>query len=709
MKLNRYLAFIACSFLSANMLIGCTNSAKNNTAEDYTITLSKEYSYMTADDAGNIYGITVDFSADSGSGTSDTQSISQNASVTMDVINSNGKITKTLNLPSGNVSTFAVNRNNIFVFYFDKIDILDNSGKTVKELTFSSDIFVAKPVSIGDKVFFMLQDNSTDYFGNGANMELAYVGPTSDSIKKPGITDVFNIMKYKDNIIKLYSYDESGDIKTTNFDASSLNIKDSTTETNANIDIDTEYSQINDKVYIFNYSGLFEKNYGDSFSKTLMSFDGSEYSSMQLAGNNLYLFGPYDKKVRVISVSALDTKMNNQQQIVIYTQDGSITDDDSTVAGKAIQKFKKNHPDIAVSFQNVDYDKYYDDLNAKVMTQDNSFDIFYLPESKIDSYINNGVMADLKDNKNVMDNFNNNINPNLVKLVSRDGYYFGVPIMFVSNVITLNIDKFAELSIDLPGDVWTYDDYFNILSKLRDKDKNLYFQTAQTDFYYLLDYVSYSVDMKNKKANIDKNKLTDILTKLKTVLDDSNSTSISDDNLLNSNSFLISYGNSYDSDNLDAKTKFSNPPVISKDDPKYFVSGTEFLCVNKKSKNLDLSCELLSYVYDKDTVLNRDSMYDLPIYKDMLKYNDILKADLKEELQITSDTDAQLIKVFDQQKLTDDYITVYNNILSNYKASIDVFNTDSGSKILDDFTNGKITVDDTANKIISLVKNMVEE
>ncbi len=719
MKLKKYLTILTCSILSTCMLIGCSNSAKNNNSnnaeEDYTITLSKEYTQMTADDSGNIYGITVDFPNANENGTSDASlsgdELSKNAKVSMDVIDPKGKITKTLELPNGNVSNLAVNKNNIFVFYFDKINILNLNGETVKEMTFASDIYVAKPVSIDDKVFFMFQDSSSENSsGYSGNMDLAYISGNSDKIEKPGITDIYNIMRYKDNVLKLYSYDENGEVKATSFDCNGLNVKDSNTEDGSNVNIDTEYNQNNDKVYIFNYSGLFEKKYGENSSKTLMSFDSTEYSSMELAGNSLYLFGPYDKKVRIIDVNALDKKASSQSQVVIYTQDGTIADDSFSITGKAVQKFRKNHPDVSVIFQNVSYDKYYDDLNAKVMTQDNSFDIFYLPESKVDSYINNGVMANLKDNKAVMDNFNKNINPKTVKLVSRNDYYFGVPITFLSNVITLNEDKFKDLSIDLPGEIWTYDDYFNILDKIKDKDKNLYFQTAQTDFYYLIDYINYSVDTKNKKVTIDKSKLSSILTKLKQIQDDSNTSfDPSNDNMANANTFLIAYGESYNMGSPDAKTKFSNPPVVDKDNPQYFVSGTEFLAVNKKSKNLELSCELLSYIYEEDIILTRDAMNQLPIYKDMLKYNDILKADLKEELQVNSDSDENLNKIFNQQKLTDDYVKIYNDILDGYKPSFDVFNTDAGGKILDDFTNDKTTVDDTADKIITLVKNMVEE
>lgn len=713
MKLKRCLSILSCCLLSMSMLIGCSgnNAGSNNTNndnnnankdKDYTITLNKEYSQLTADDKGNIYGATIEFPE---SGTSESKDLFENAKVLMDVMDGKGNITKTLDLPNGNVANIAVNDKNIFVFYFEKISILDLDGKTVKEIKFSNDVYVAKPVAFGDKIFFMYQDSSSGY---SDEMELAYVDANSDDVKKPGIGEVYNIMKYKDNILKLYSYDENGDIKTTNFDCVGLNVKDTTTEDSDNFDIETQYSQSNDKVYVFNYSGLFAKKYGENSSISLITFENSEYSSMQLSGNTLYLFGPYDKKIRVLDINALDDKINSQNQLVIYTQDGAITDDETSLAGKAIQRFKASHPDTIVSLQYVAYDKYYDDLNAKVMTQDSSFDIFYLPESKVDSYIKNGVMANLKESSVLMDKFNKNINPKMVNVVARDDYYFGVPILFLSNVMTFNLDTFNELSIDVPGEVWTYDEFFSILDTLKEKDRSLYFQTSQTDFYHLVDYINYSVDVKNKQVNIDKEKLISILTKLKEIQDYANAAYEEDgSDLLYPNSFLMSYGASYDLNNTGAKTRFSNPPVISKDDPKYFIPGTEFLAVNKKSKNVDLACELLSYMYDESVIFTTDAMNQLPIYKDMLKYNEILKKDLEEELGGSSDE--SLNELFEQQKITDEYVTVYNNILDKYGSSIEIFSTDAGSKIMDDFNEEKITADEAADKIINLVKNMIEE
>lgn len=705
MKLMRYLSILLCCISSITILIGCSNANKDNSnsvaEKDYTITLEKEYYLLTADDERNIYGVNVVYPE---SGTSDSNAFAD-TKVSMDIMNSKGKITKTLNLPNGNVSTLSVNKSNIFVFYFEKISILDLGGKLIKEITFSNDVYMAKPISFGDKVFFMYQDSLTGY---SSNMELAYVDSKSDTINKPGIGDIYNIMKYKDNILKLYSYDANGDIKSTNFDCVGLNVKGSNTEIESGLDIETQYSQSNDKLYSFNYSGLFEKKYGESSSRSLISFENSEYTSMQLSGSTLYLFGPYDKKIRVLDIKTLDEKGNSQNQIVIYSQDGAITDNDVSLTGKAIQKFKQNHPDTVVSFQYVSYEKYYDELNTKVMTQDNSFDIFYLPESKVNNYIKNGVMANLKDNNVLMDKFNKNINPKISKVISRDDYYFGVPIVFLSNVMTFNIDKFNELSIDVPSDIWTYDEYFSILDTLKEKDRNLYFQTSQIDYFYLIDYINYSVDVNNKKVNIDREKLTNILSKLKEIQEYSD-TAYEDEGIEYINTFLIAYGPMHDSENENAETKFFNPPVVSKDDPKYFVPGTEFLAVNKKSKNVNLACELLSYIYEEDIIMSREAMNLLPIYKDMFKYNDILKSDLMEELGGASTPTDVFNRLYEQQKITDDYVRIYDNILDNYGPSVEIFNTDAGSKILDDFIDGKITANEASDKIISLVKNMVEE
>ncbi len=727
MRQKKYFSVVLSCITIIGLLAGCSGNGgnsgntgnnagtSNNNAlsgeKDITISLEKEYSHITADENGRFYGIDMDFSSENlnNDNSDETKDALDDVKVSLDILDSTGKLIKNVALPNGNVANLAATKSNIFVFYFNNIQILNADGGVVKELKFDKEIFVSKPVAAGDKVFFLYQENAASE-GISGGMELAYVDSNVDSVKMVGIADVFGIMKYKDNILKVYSYDTSGEVKETSYDYKDLSIKDSKVSS-LNIAPDTQYCENNDKLYMFDYNGIYEKKYGENSSKNILPFSDSNFSSLLINGNVMYLLGNFDKKIRVLDIETLTANANNKKQIVIYTQEGAIVEDDYSVFGKALQKFKSKHSDIFVTFEDVDFEKYYDDLNAKVMTQDNSFDVFYLPEGKVDNYIKNGVMVNLKDSKQIMDNFNNNINPNLTKVVSRDDYYFGVPTSFYPYVLTINLSKFEELGISPPDENWSYDEFFAILDKVKEKDEDLYFQTAQTVYNYLIDYINFTVDAKNKQVTIDKAKLVDALNKLKTVQDNSTAYYETNENGFGSAStFLISYGTSYGLAPDDTKLKNINPPVISKENPEFSTQGTGFLAINKKSKNIELCEELLSYIYSEDIVLTRDAMTELPIYKDMLKYNDILKADLKEELKNGSENiDEALEEAFNHQKLTDDYVRIYNNILSKYKPSVEVLFSDAGSKILNDFNEGKISSEDTADKIINLVKNMIEE
>jgi len=340
-----------------------------------------------------------------------------------------------------------------------------------------------------------------------------------------------------------------------------------------------------------------------------------------VSDNIIFILDRKNKAIYCIEKEEI-LKQNNQKSISILSP-GELN---GYCIDKTLEIFEKKYPDVKVKRTALG-DSYYTTLSTKLMSGDKDPDILLLHNLKINDFARNKCLLDLNAYPEIKDKFSKMFT-GIEQLCTSYGSLTGVPYLLDIMAWAVNEDLLKRLNIELPGDSWTWNDFYEYAKKVRkdingDGIKDTYIIEAEVRVPYFLDlYESIHIDAINAQVNIDRQELKDLLIIWKKLWDEDllkpgrMKGHEEDDVLLYHIDMSLALG--------DATIIY--PPHLEHE-RKYYAQFYA-LCINNNSENKELAVEFLSTYLSEEVQKHNpvDAIYkDRSIYENSQYFIDAAK------------------------------------------------------------------------------------
>lgn len=584
------------------------------------------------------------------------------------------------NITTGDQYIYAVDLKGKFIDneYHKLIKEYDIKGNLLNEYPLK-DINIRKMFYMDGNIFF-LQSAHQDY----NNKSITYLNLESGKYEKIDMENVINIAKYKDNKILVYKEcthakctHAAGDVAIYDY------VKKQLVENNHwhyNLPR-MEYDEVSDAIFYWtdNQIGTISLK----TSEQLTFYNNYISSGQKIVGKNgfYYIYDRKNKKLLGVKFTKNNYKMNNLKII----DSSFITDRDLT---GVIDGFAMLYPNTNIVFEEIPAEKYDEILSKKLMAGDSDFDIFSIMSMKAHNYIKYDSMEDLNSYPEIVQLFHDMFD-GFLSLSSYKDKIFGIPMYFKNSGIVFKINRELKekLNIQIPNSNWTWDDFYNIGRKIKQLNGNFYImQMSKREFWFFCMQNIYDSIYTNRiegNVNYKTQEYEDMLIQFKKfydeklILDETRNFGVAD-NILFQSTISPQY---------DIIGDFISVPVLNKK-KSYPVLGLSYFCINKNSKNKDLSAAFLKECISKSTQ-SEDKMVNSPIlYKDQSLYKES-----KYHKLISSNNFYKFYEELVKYSKRDETLDL-SNILYPY---------------VEEYIDGKISVDAAIQKIDRKIRMIIEE
>jgi len=545
-------------------------------------------------------------------------------------------------------------KGNLYFAYNNVIQVLDNSGKKLKEITQNGKLGFCTGIAISGESLYVVD------MGLNGRKRLKTFNLKGDFIKEyligklPGQCAGIELQGEKlyllcvsDNGIgngKLFEYDmKENKLKELSFNnVSAFTVyKDNSLIIWQEADyergiavydcekgkVTDEYKKLNDysqdvcynpgNGYVYLASGSVIKKYmpGEDFTETVTNINNNAFNRIVFVNGIIIALDGYKKTVYKVDEKNLNQKSGKIINIISRSPiEGEVKQN------KAIEIFTKKNPGMQVKFTNIDVSKYDDMLNKKLMAGDNDFDIFQLDCQELPGFLKNNAMLNLDGYPEVRNKFNEMFE-GFLKNCTYKGRLFGVPLFSDVTAWAVNEELAKKLNMENPSPEWRWTDLYDYAKKARQDingdgkpDTYLFAEGGKRFPAFLDQYVCAYMSLTEGKADFNNKEFISLIKLWKRLWDEDlilksfEAKRGKTDNVLLYNQYLnLSSGNS----------KMLPTPML--ENKKVYPVYLSYFCVNKTSRNIDAAVDYLSAYLSKEVQTQYPETGEA-LYKDLALY-----------------------------------------------------------------------------------------
>lgn len=524
------------------------------------------------------------------------------------ILDMDGVLKKKITVDAEFCTEIAADNKNIWVW--DSTDSallhLDIEGNLIKKepLPLNS---VIKIIKVEEDLFILGTDKSS--FKN-----IYKYNSINNNIEKLPINDVSDMCAYKNEYLLVVIETGVPDKNIIIFNYNTGEIENKTTSSLKLIFNDIYYSKTDEFIYYVETDRIMAVSIDGSIEKTFPDVTGTKpmLEKIIVWKNNILLL---DKKNGKIYVSDTPNKLSHDDKTLRILSYVNALNRNYTI-NSIMENTKNKYGNIKFEFEYIESNIYYDKLKAMFMSEEKSFDVFYLQSQYSPYFVKNNVMHDLTEYKFVTDRFKDCFE-RIRELCTYEDYLFALPSRLSVNALVFNNELAEKIGIEKPALGWTWNDYYDMAEKIRNSNalNNIYIMECRKGFFKIFfeSFNCENIDLLRNKVTLMNEDFKTILQIYKKLYDEN---LILDDNIPvkhrdNTMLFLSGFYDNNQSSSLIPVPTFSRYNI-----------DMEYLCVNKLSNKKEISAYFISNLLNKEMYHETVSIplffSDIQTYKNFL-------------------------------------------------------------------------------------------
>lgn len=552
-------------------------------------------------------------------------------------------------------------------------------GQLIKEHRFDGLEHSHKMFYLQGRLFVLDEDHSSE---KGANVIMYQIEDSRTDIIELD-QRIFDVVPYKDNQVLILTITDNCGEHFVIYDYSQKKVVE---EKHASFSlVNTSYDDKEDLLYSFFQGGVMKISIENDDKQAIYN------NRIPNSGKSIYRNGYcyiLDKEGK--SICRYNPLVHQASETLRIMLSSSVM---SNALDKVIEEFNHIYPQIRVEIQSLSPQEYDSNLSKKLMAGDNDFDVFLIRGSSAYNYIRNNTMEYLDKYDGFIKKFDSMFE-GVKELCSYNEKIFGVPINLknAETVFQINKSLFMRLGLEVPKTDWTWDDFYSLAIKARQKSENgeaNYIMKMDKKEFWLLcmqwmydachtnlieGHVDYTTEEYISMLNLLKKMYSEDL-----ILDEGRYSSSSNDNILMQFTMIPVEG--YGNEGI-------IPPPLCSTQKAYPFTQVDYLCINKDSEKKDAAAAFLEICISEEAQAGDYIMGGPVLYKDKELYKG-----------------SQYYRLLSK----DEFYQPYSEILKYSRRAETMEFSQMVYEHIEQFLNGEITAEETAKRIDQKTKMVVQE